>query len=127
MSSALKPTQQPPDALKVIPSDQQSPTFNEPWEAQAFAITLALHKRGVFTWNEWAETLGAEIKAAQATGDPDLGDTYYHHWLAATERIVQKKGIANQSTLASYKDAWHKAADRTPHGQPIVLDPKDLA
>src|SRR6516164_6356275 len=64
-----------------IPGDSEGPVFREPWEAQAFAMALALHARGVFTWPEWAAKLGAEIKRAQAAGDPDHGDTYYAHWL----------------------------------------------
>ena len=115
------------EVLGSIPIDQRTPTFSEPWEAQAFALTLALHRRGVFTWGEWAETLGDEIKRAQASGDPDSGTTYYRHWLAAIERIVREKGITTQDTLHRYRDAWHRAADRTPHGEPIVLEPGDLA
>lgn len=114
------------DMLGAIPPDQRTPTFNEPWEAQAFALTLALHRRGVFTWGEWAATLGEEIKRAQASGDPDSGSTYYRHWLAAIERLVQEKGITTEGTLHRYRDAWHRAADRTPHGEPIVLEPADL-
>lgn len=115
------------DVLDAIPAGQRSPTFKEPWEAQAFALTVALHRRGAFTWNEWATTLGDEIKKAQALGDPDLGGTYYQHWLAAIERLVREKGIATDDTLHRYRDAWHRAADRTPHGAPIVLEPGDLA
>lgn len=114
------------EALAAIPVDQRTPTFNEPWEAQAFALTLALHRKGVFTWNEWAATLGDEIKRAQAQGDPDAGDTYYRHWLRAIERIVQEKGITTGETLHRYQEAWDRAADRTPHGDPIVLQPGDL-
>ncbi len=114
------------EALAGIPQNQQDPTFNEPWEAHAFAITLAMHRHGLFSWNEWAETLGGQIKLAQANGDPDLGATYYLHWLAAIEKLVQDKGIADQGTLALYQDAWHRAAHRTPHGEPIVLLPQDL-
>ena len=47
------------------------PVFSEPWQAQAFAMTLALHRRGLFTWPEWAEALAAQIAAAQAAGDAD--------------------------------------------------------
>jgi len=112
--------------LSAIPAEARTPTFNEPWEAQAFALTLALHRRGVFTWNEWADTLGSEIKAAQARGDPDTGSTYYLHWLAAIERIVREKGLTDEPTLARYRDAWDRAADRTPHGEPIELRPEDL-
>ena len=101
--------------------------FRAPWEAQAFAMALALHQRGLFTWSEWAATLGEEIKRAQAAGDPDTGETYYRHWLAALERMVADKGVADTSTLARTRDAWDHAADRTPHGQPIELMPKDFA
>ena len=92
----------------------------------AFAIALALHRRGVFTWDEWAVTIGDEIKRAQTEGDPDRGDTYYRHWLAAIERIVREKGLTNAATLQRYRDAWDRAADRTPHGEPIVLNETDL-
>jgi nitrile hydratase accessory protein len=110
-----------------IPRDDEGPVFREPWEAQAFAMTLSLYERGLFTWPEWARTLGAEIKRAQAAGDPDTGETYYRHWLNALERLVAEKGVANAPTLARYRDAWDHAADRTPHGTPIELKPEDFA
>ncbi len=84
-----------------IPCDAEGPVFREPWEAQAFAMALALHERGVFTWAEWAETLGAQIKRAQAEGDPDTGETYYRHWLATLETLVAAKGVATSELLAS--------------------------
>ena len=110
-----------------IPRDADGPVFREPWEAQAFAMTLALHERGLFTWPEWAATLADEIKRAQHEGDPDTGETYYRHWLAALERIVADKGVADIRTLARYRDAWDHAADRTPHGKPIELKAEDFA
>ena len=115
------------DALPGIPRDDGGPVFREPWEAQAFSMALALHQRGVFTWPEWAAALADEIKRAQANGDPDTGETYYHHWLATLERLVAEKGIATERTLARYRDAWDRAADRTPHGTPIELRPDDFA
>ena len=114
------------DALPGIPRDDGGPVFREPWEAQAFSMALALHQRGVFTWPEWAAALADEIKRAQANGDPDTGETYYHHWLATLERLVAEKGIATEQTLARYRDAWDRAADRTPHGTPIELRPDDF-
>jgi nitrile hydratase accessory protein len=113
-------------AVPSIPCDAEGPVFREPWEAQAFAMALALHERGVFTWNEWAETLSGEIKRAQAAGDPDTGETYYRHWLAALERLVASKGVTTSETLHRYRDAWDHAADRTPHGSPIELRPEDF-
>jgi nitrile hydratase accessory protein len=115
-----------PAALPDLPRDGAGPVFHEPWEAQAFAMALALHERGLFTWNEWAAALGREIKAAQAAGDPDTGNTYYRHWLNALERLVAEKKVASGDALARYRDAWRHAAQRTPHGTPIALADKDF-
>ena len=125
-SSEPTPTQGAPEAVPGMPSDSSGPVFGEPWEAQAFAITLALHQRGLFTWSEWSARLAAEIKRAQASGDPDTGETYYRHWLAALERLVADKRLSDQAELARYRDAWKRAADRTPHGTPIELAPQDF-
>jgi nitrile hydratase accessory protein len=113
-------------ALPGIPRDDDGPVFREPWEAQAFAMALALHGRGLFTWNEWAATLAEEIRRAQQGGDPDTGETYYRHWLATLERLIAEKGVTTSDTLHRYRDAWDHAADRTPHGSPIELKPEDF-
>jgi nitrile hydratase accessory protein len=125
--AAAKIVESATSALPDIPCDAEGPVFREPWEAQAFAMALMLHERGVFTWNEWAETLGAEIKRAQAAGDPDTGETYYHHWLATLERLVAQKGVTTPDVLHRTRDAWDHAADRTPHGKPIVLQAEDFS
>ena len=114
-------------AVPGIPHDEAGPGFREPWEAQAFAMALALQQRGLFTWSEWATALGQEIKRAQAVGDPDTGATYYRHWLATLERLVAEKGVASEETLVRYREAWDRAADRTPHGKSIELSPDDFA
>jgi nitrile hydratase accessory protein len=72
-----------------IPPDEDSPVFNEPWEARAFAMVLALHERGMFTWPQWAAALSLKIAEAQAAADSDLGHTYYEHWLLALESLVK--------------------------------------
>ena len=109
-----------------LPVDADGPVFREPWQAQAFAMTLALHEKGLFAWGEWAAMLGETIKAAQAAGDPDTGETYYHHWLVTLERMMAEKSVASPAVLASHRDAWERAAHRTPHGQPIELRPEDF-
>ncbi len=113
-------------ALPGIPRDDHGPVFREPWEAQAFAMALSLHGRGLFSWSEWAAALADEIRRAQASGDPDTGETYYRHWLATLERLVAEKGVVSSETLDRYRDAWDHAADRTPHGSPIELRPEDF-
>jgi nitrile hydratase accessory protein len=96
-----------------LPRDDAGPVFKEPWEAKAFALTLRLHERGLFTWPEWADAL--------ARGDADLGDTYYQHWLRALESLVALKGAASADELARCGRAWAEAAERTPHGSAIEL------
>jgi nitrile hydratase accessory protein len=121
-AAAARATQDVPG----VPRDADGPVFREPWEAEAFAMTLALYERGLFTWKEWADALAAEIKRAQAAGDPDTGETYYLHWLAALEKLVADKGVATGAVLARTKHAWEHACERTPHGQPIELQAGDF-
>lgn len=100
----------------------RGPVFTAPWQAQAFALVLALHERGAFSWPDWAAALTEAIRAAQQRGDPDDGSTYWQHWLDALETIVIARGLGEASQIHALEHAWADAADRTPHGQPIVLD-----
>lgn len=99
--------------------DDSGPTFQEPWEAQAFAMTLALHERGLFSWPEWSRALAAELAAAEIQGES--ADAYYRHWLAALEKLAAAKGVCSAGELTRYRRAWEELAERTPHGQPLVL------
>jgi len=111
-----------PADLPAIPRDADGgPVFQAPWEAQAFAMAVRLHEAGHFTWAEWAERLAQEIKRAQARGDPDLGTSYYEHWLAALERIVAEKGLVSPEELTRRQAEWEAAARATPRGKPIRL------
>ena len=114
------------EAVSGIPRDANGPVFRAPWEAHAFAMALALHEKGLFVWSEWAGMLGEEIKKAQAAGDPDTGETYYHHWLATLERMVAEKGATSPQALAQHYQAWENAMHRTPHGKPIELKAEDF-
>ena len=110
----------------VWPGSDDEPVFSEPWQAHAFAMVLRLHEQGLFSWSEWASALAAQVGTAQTHGEADLGDTYYRHWLSALEFIVADKGANSASELERYRDTWDIAADRTPHGQPIELQPHDF-
>ena len=114
------------EAIPGIPRDANGPVFRAPWEAHAFAMALALYERGLFAWREWAAMLGEEIKKAQTAGDPDTGETYYHHWLATLERMVAEKGVTSAQSLALHYRAWERATYRTPHGKPIELRAEDF-
>ncbi len=104
--------------LSGLITEDDEPVFAEPWQAQAFAMTVKLHEKGLFTWPEWADVLGREIAAA---GPDDAAENYYLRWLAALEKITQQKGALNEAERLDRKDAWDRAAKATPHGKPIEL------
>lgn len=111
-------------ALPRLPRDADGPVFAAPWQAQAFALAVKLSEQGHFTWKEWAAALAIELKAAADRGAPDDGSHYYEHWLAALERLVTAKGLADKKALIARKKAWAEAYRRTPHGKPVELSRK---
>ncbi len=111
--------------LPPLPRDEEGPVFAEPWQAQAFALAVNLSEEGHFTWKEWSETLGAELAEAAARGEPDDGSCYYHHWVAALERLVTAGGLTDAAALTERRDDWADAYRHTPHGQPVQLRPSD--
>jgi nitrile hydratase accessory protein len=113
-------------AVPGIPRDEEGPVFAAPWQAQAFAMALTLQQRGIFTWAEWAEMLGAARARAATEGAPDTGETYYWDWLAALEQMVTAKGLADAAALNRTHHAWGRAAERTPYGTPIELCTEDF-
>jgi nitrile hydratase accessory protein len=107
--------------LPPLPRDEGGPVFAEPWQAQAFSLAVRLSEQGYFTWKEWAATLADELKAAADRGEPDDGSRYYEHWLAALERLVTSKRLANSAELLQRKEDWADAYRHTPHGRPVEL------
>lgn len=102
-----------------IPGGLAEPVFAEPWQAQAFAMVVALHEKGLFSWDEWAATLSRELKRADA--DPH-GHDYYEHWVAALGALLADKGVAADAEVDALQAAWERAAHATPHGKPILLE-----
>lgn len=108
-------------ALPPLPRDEDGPVFAAPWQAQAFALAVNLSEQGRFTWKEWTGALADELRAAAARGEADDGSRYYHHWVAALERLAAAKGLTDAPALLTRKVAWADAYRHTPHGQPVVL------
>ena len=118
---------QPDAELPRLPRDKEGPVFAEPWEAQAFALAVKLSEQGHFTWKEWAAALADELRAAAERGEPDDGSYYYHHWLAALERLVTAKGLTDRAAMEIRKEAWAEAYRHTPHGKPVELAKREGA
>lgn len=102
-----------------LPVGVDAPVFAEPWQAEAFAMTIALHDKGLFSWSEWADALSAEVKGPGAAAD---GHDYYEHWLVALEGLLAAKGLVAKPDLDAMAHAWERAAHATPHGKPILLE-----
>ena len=118
-ATACPSTLSSPTLTQPEPPPFAQPPFAEPWQAEAFALAVTLHARGLFTWPEWAQALGARISAAAGTA----GEADYHtHWLEALESIVVAKGAASAAGLGEMAKAWKDAAEATPHGEPIALE-----
>ncbi len=102
-------------APEISSVKQPEKPFAAPWEAQVFALTVKLNEKGVFTWGDWAKTLGAELHAV-----PER--PYYESWLAALEKITQSAAVMSEPERLARIAAWDRAAKATPHGQPILLE-----
>jgi len=85
-------------------------SFEEPWQAQIFALVLAAHEAGVFQWSDWSTALGAEQ------------DSDYQGWIGALESLLAERNIVTQQQLDQLAVSWQDAAAATPHGQPILLE-----
>ena len=97
-----------------VPTDGREPVFEEPWQAQAFALAVQLHAQGAFSWPDWAAALAQAIAAA-----PDA--PYYESWVRALEQLTQRQGLADPAALAERQAAWAEAYRTTPHGRPVEL------
>lgn len=95
--------------------------FAEPWQAQAFSLTLTLHAAGHFGWQEWADALSRELVAAQSESD-DVDAIYYTAWLRTLEQMCASKALINMAELMQRKQEWDRAARATEHGKPIELN-----
>lgn len=107
-----------PEPRPVLAATADAPVFSEPWQAEAFALAVALAERGVFSWTEWASALSAEVHRPEAAAD---GHDYYEHWLRALEKLLAEKGVVQAARVDDLAAAWQRAAHATPHGKPIEL------
>jgi len=97
----------------------EATVFAQPWQAEAFAMVVALHERGLFSWAEWAQALSSQLKQSDEPEDPS---DYYQCWLAALESLITEKKVAPKADIDLLTRAWQRAALATPHGQPIRLE-----
>jgi nitrile hydratase accessory protein len=100
-------------------SAEGDPVFPEPWAAEAFAMTVHLHAQGLFSWSEWAAALSGELHQPGRAAD---GSDYFDGWVTALSGLLVSRGVADAQTILALQQSWQRAAEATPHGQPIMLD-----
>ncbi|MBY5436933.1 nitrile hydratase accessory protein [Rhizobium leguminosarum] len=99
-------------------SAEGDPVFPEPWAAEAFALTVHLNAKGLFSWSEWAATLSVQL---HKPGRAEDGSDYFNCWVAALSDLIVSRGIADADTILALQQSWQRAAKATPHGRPIEL------
>ncbi len=67
-----------------------------------FALTVSLSEAGVFTWPEWTEML----IAASNTTKVSCGESSFHGWLDALERVLAAKAVTDREDLRVSREAW---------------------
>jgi nitrile hydratase accessory protein len=93
--------------------------FPEPWAAKVFAMTVHLCETGVISWNDWTEGLSAKLH--EPSRRPD-GTDYYDCWTEALCDFLVERRIVEGSDILLLQERWQKAAEKTPHGEPILLE-----
>ena len=88
--------------------------FEESWQAQLFALTVALNEAGQFTWTDWAAVFGPRVRNVGA-------EAYWTVWSEALIALLEERGIAGSSDVQELTEKWQAAARATPHGQSIEL------
>ncbi len=121
----------------TLPRDSDDAVFAEPWQAHAFSVIMSLYQDGHYNWAEWDDYLGYCIQAPghfseeedgweQQSGhlksnrSPFLaacerdGGRFYHLWLAATENLLDAKGLVSKAELDARVAAIEKAEQAGP-------------
>ena len=96
-------------------------SFDEPWHAEVFAVTVHLSEQNLFSWTEWTEALGEQISKVKQRRCIDVSNDYYNLWLQALVELLSTKGITDAEAILDVQNRWADAYRNTPHGKPVKL------
>jgi nitrile hydratase accessory protein len=86
------------EGTAALPRKNGELVFNEAWEGRVFGMAVAMSEERQFDWEDFRQQLIAEIGAADQAGSES---TYYERWLAAFERLLDRRGLITASELTS--------------------------
>jgi nitrile hydratase accessory protein len=104
------------------PHDEQRPVFNEPWQAEAYALAQVLIETDRVSSSEWAKAFGAALRQSADKGEPDDSETYYAALSETLQRVLVAEGRVQDLEIRQRIDDWRAAYHRTPHGKPVKLN-----
>jgi nitrile hydratase accessory protein len=93
----------PVDPAALAGREAEDGVFEEPWQARAFGIAVALYDDGEgFEWSAFQRRLIEEVRADDpGSSDAEaLESVYYEQWLAALERLLVEDGVVDPGELA---------------------------
>ncbi|MCR9277137.1 MAG: nitrile hydratase accessory protein [Pseudomonadaceae bacterium] len=73
--------------------------FEEPWQARAFAMAVALFERGVFTWPQFQHALIERIARFDATVHGAREYRYFDHFAGALEDVLGGLSVVSRTAL----------------------------
>jgi nitrile hydratase accessory protein len=84
---------------EALPRKNGELVFDAAWEARVFGLTLSMHERGLFAWDEFRDELIEEIARADHSDHTGTDSTYYERWLDAFEHLLIEKGLLTREEL----------------------------
>lgn len=82
------------------PRENGNLAFKRSWEQVAFALAIALSKKGYYEWEDFRQNLIAMI--GEWESDHGLEDStwdYYQRWYAVLEKLVLETGLVERADL----------------------------
>lgn len=110
-----------PTSSSPISNAPEAPAFSEPWQAQAFALAVALQDAGVIDRAQWTKAFSEAIAAAEASGGVIDAERYHRLWVETLEALSVAQAGLSPRRIGETQEAWAQAYRRTPHGQPVEL------
>ena len=86
------------DGASALPRKNGELVFDAAWEARVFGMTISMHERQLFDWNEFRDELIEEIATADREGS---ASTYYERWLEAFEHLLVEKGFLTHEEMSA--------------------------
>ncbi|WP_320668736.1 nitrile hydratase accessory protein [Patulibacter defluvii] len=112
------------DAIRdeaTLPRANGELVFEQPWQARAFSVAVAMTEAGRWRWDDFRARLIDEIgawerEAGRADGGPVEPWDYYARWTAALEAVLCERGLIDPAELdAAQARIAHEAAHEHDH------------